>query len=569
MVNVRIIPGVQVAVVKEVVPSQLAPSGVLGIVGLSEKGDPSKVQRAGSWSRFVELFGPGSAHSMREARQALDNGIFELVVSLVDRGSAGLAKVELKGIVGDDPKSVVRFDLEARSPGNWANETRVEILRVGGRPGMRTFDLSLNVPGSLEPEVHRQLTATPGTPRYIGNVLENSSTIATARIRGTTVGIPVELEAPEPLVPSDDDGSPELSLLDIYGDEVLKVVRSSGNSDLAVTVNQMANGARIAIHEKASRSDAFTLSTKDVDDLVAITVMNDADLLVTVPEGTNEFLVEPQWTPDINVTELSGGVDATALAYRNALRRLEEAADVDMVLAAIQDYDNDDRLVQIYSDIISHCQRMSDDCKGRIGFGQVPAGGEFKDHVEIASSLTSDRFVMAAPHGVVGGVAGLVGGLPYFHAPTFKPVAGLGSIIVELNVESQRQYLRANIVPVAVEHGVGLVVLRGLTTDGDQISVRRVADRAVRGVKSRGDLFIGRLNNANGRAALRQKITEFLTQMQKAGAIVPSTDGSDPAFKIDVYSSQDDFALGIVRIDMAVRPVRAIDYIYATILVQT
>ena len=97
----------------------------------------------------------------------------------------------------------------------------------------------------------------------------------------------------------------------------------------------------------------------------------------------------------------------------------------------------------------------------------------------------------------------------------------------------------------------------------------RVADRAVRGVKSRGDLFIGRLNNANGRAALRQKITEFLTQMQKDGAIVPSTDGSDPAFKINVYSSQADFALGIVRIDMAVRPVRAIDYIYATILVQT
>ena len=52
------------------------------------------------------------------------------------------------------------------------------------------------------------------------------------------------------------------------------------------------------------------------------------------------------------------------------------------------------------------------------------------------------------------------------------------------------------------------------------------------------------------------------------GAIVPSTDGSDPAFKVNVYSSQDDFAKGIVRIDLAVRPVRAIDYIYATILVQ-
>ena len=49
---------------------------------------------------------------------------------------------------------------------------------------------------------------------------------------------------------------------------------------------------------------------------------------------------------------------------------------------------------------------------------------------------------------------------------------------------------------------------------------------------------------------------------------MPSTDGSDPAFKVDVYSSQADFAKGIVRVDMAVRPVRAIDYIYATVLVQ-
>jgi hypothetical protein len=49
---------------------------------------------------------------------------------------------------------------------------------------------------------------------------------------------------------------------------------------------------------------------------------------------------------------------------------------------------------------------------------------------------------------------------------------------------------------------------------------------------------------------------------------VPSTDGSDPAFHVDVYSTQLDFAQGIVRIDIAVRPVRAIDYVYATIRVK-
>ena len=104
--------------------------------------------------------------------------------------------------------------------------------------------------------------------------------------------------------------------------------------------------------------------------------------------------------------------------------------------------------------------------------------------------------------------------------------------------------------------------------DGDQISVRRVADYAVRNVKNIAERFIGNLNTQDGRDALKQKIFEFLQQMEKDTAIVPSTDGTDPAFKVDVYSTQRDFALGIVRLDIAVRPVRAMDYIYATILVQ-
>jgi hypothetical protein len=67
---------------------------------------------------------------------------------------------------------------------------------------------------------------------------------------------------------------------------------------------------------------------------------------------------------------------------------------------------------------------------------------------------------------------------------------------------------------------------------------------------------------------LKEKLTEVLLQMEKEGAIVPSTDGTEPSFVVDVYSSQLDFAQGIVRVDMAVRPVRAIDYIYATVTVQ-
>ena len=101
-----------------------------------------------------------------------------------------------------------------------------------------------------------------------------------------------------------------------------------------------------------------------------------------------------------------------------------------------------------------------------------------------------------------------------------------------------------------------------------QINVQRTANKAVRDVKAIADRYIGLLNNDGNRNALQQQVTALLLQMERDGALVPSTDGTDPAFKVDVHSSQTDFANGIVRIDIAVRPVRAIDYVYATILVQ-
>jgi hypothetical protein len=96
----------------------------------------------------------------------------------------------------------------------------------------------------------------------------------------------------------------------------------------------------------------------------------------------------------------------------------------------------------------------------------------------------------------------------------------------------------------------------------------RVADRCTREVKKIADRFIGELNNAEQRTALRQMIVERFTAMEREGALVPSTDGKDPAFLVDVFASQTDAAGGIVRVDIAVRPVRAIDYVYATIRVK-
>jgi hypothetical protein len=447
-----IIPGVQVSVVKEVLPQQLAPSGILGIVGFTEKVPTTGVERAGNWNRLKEVFGAGTALSMPEARQALDNGVSQLVIAPLPDGAGARAKVDLPGAT-----EARALTLTARAGGPWANGVKITVAGRKTPDNQDVVDLRVLRPDGTELESHRGLGKTAGD-RELSEALARSA-----------------------------------------------VVVASG--------------------------------------------------FVALPK-------DGEYT-------LAGGEDATPAQYADALKLLEGEPDVDMVLAAVQDTSAAKKsdVIKIYSDLIAHCENMSRDSKGRLGFGQVPRAGTAKEHVELAGYLVSDRFVLVAPHGVVGAVAGTIGSLPYFHSPTFKTVAGLGQIPA-INLDAQKELLTGRVVPVVNERGKGTIVLRGLTTDGDQINVRRVADRAVRTMKMIGDLFIGRLNTADGRNALKQKLIEALLQMEKDGAIVPSADGKDPSFKVGVYSSQADFALGIVRVDMAVRPVRAIDYIYATILVQ-
>ncbi len=448
MGKVLIIPGVSVSVVKEVLPQQLAPSGVLGLVGFTGAAPASGTLRAASWNRLRELCGDVTAFSLPEARQAIDNGVSELVIVSLPASNL-TATASLTN--GDANKAAIK--LKARAGGVWANSYDVVVSERKLDNAVVAVDLAVQRRG--------------------GEVVEQLRNVAADKLTAALAG---------------------LALVGLDG---------------------AADGL-----------------------------------------------------PKAGTYTLTGGKDASVADYQAALDALREEADVDSVLAAVQDFSKPADVVAIYSGVIAHCNNLSGDAKGRVGFGQIGPQWTVPAAKEAVANLVSDRFVLVAPHGVVGAVAGLVGNLPYFQSPTFKPLSGLGPLARALKVEEQTELLKSNIVPVATERGRGTIVVRGLTTDGDQISVRRVADRAVRTMKMIGDLFIGRLNNADGRGALKQKLIEALLQMQREGAIVPSTDGKDPAFKVDVYSSQEDFAKGIVRVDMAVRPVRAIDYIYATVLVQ-
>lgn len=256
--------------------------------------------------------------------------------------------------------------------------------------------------------------------------------------------------------------------------------------------------------------------------------------------------------------------------YQVALDRLESAEEVDLVIASVANQLDDVGVRAVHRAVVAHCTKMADVARNRIGLGSVTLAETAKvplvlDH---ANDVRSDHFTLSAPAGSEAALAGLLGRQDYFQSPTFKTIANLDAPAGRYNDAQLTQLIQGNVLVINEKRSLGVIVIKGVLTSGRQLNVQRTANKAVRDVKAIADKYIGLLNNEGARNALRQQIIALFLQMERDGALVPSTDGKDPAFRVDVYSTQADFANGIVRVDIAIRPVRAIDYIYATILVK-
>jgi hypothetical protein len=213
---------------------------------------------------------------------------------------------------------------------------------------------------------------------------------------------------------------------------------------------------------------------------------------------------------------------------------------------------------------------MAELARNRIGLGSVTASedGKVTSILDHADDVRSDHFILCVPAGSEGAVAGLLGRQLFFESPTFKTIAALGVPPGRYTDAQLTQLVAGKLLVVNRRRGLGVIVIKGLLTSGRQINVQRTANKAVRDVAAIGKQYIGLLNNEGARNALKQQVFAMLLQMELDGAIVPSTDGTSPAFSVDVHSSQADFANGIVRVDIALRPVRAADNILGSVLIQ-
>lgn len=562
-----IVPGVNVKAYFDVLPPQPAPSGIVGIAGVVDR-PPANGKLVGvtKISELRDLLGPGSLYSLKQGVDALSNGASELVVSAVSGGSP--ASLSLLNV--DSEPCVL---LKCRFNRSWGTALAAEVRTILDANGaVVRVNLDVIVNGRSE-ETFTDLRIAPGEADDLFNVVNNSSRLLVALDAGFEDDLPTAgtysfsaAGAPIP-VPVKDGVKTLLKLL------VAEDADPNGLNCVLTLPAIPANTVTIKVFKGTALQEEFSelVMNPDSDQYLPYVLLTRSKLIRVTPESSfaaGKALPVATSGP----VPFTDGTSPSLAAVGSAIDLLSDDTRIDLVCAAIEPSRTDADVATIHQALLSHAVSMSDSGAPRIAFGSVTAGeaaslDKIKDH---ASAVRNRRFVLAAPPQAEGLLAGMIGRMDVQESPTFKtiPLHGMSAASYRESELNRLLGPTINLCVIQERAGRGIVVLKAINTIGDQVSVTRVADKAIRETKAIAENFIGILNTEEARIALKQQLIATFLRMERDGALVPSTDGKDPAFIVDVYSTQQDFAQGIVRIDIAVRPVRAIDYIYATIRVK-
>jgi hypothetical protein len=227
-----------------------------------------------------------------------------------------------------------------------------------------------------------------------------------------------------------------------------------------------------------------------------------------------------------------------------------------------------------------HLERTENEGRERIALLGPPAAGTNNDTSDVtdeADAIVDDRIVLVAP-GVkaVDAAIGTTVSLPppYLaaliagklstlapHVSLTNKTVPLDDLDVHYSTTVYKRLLQKRVL--LVRKKFGFQVVRGITTDNAafvQLSVRRIVDYAKAGVRSGADPYIGRLNNARVRAALKATLDGFLSQMVLDEMLV--------SYELDVSATRSEEIQGIARVTMTLRPTFSIDFIRVTMNLQ-
>jgi hypothetical protein len=559
-----VVPGVRVETRFDVLPPLPAPSGVVGIAAIVDRPpSPARLQGVTKAAEVAGVFGPGTAASAPEVIHALGNGASEVVIAPVLGG--GAASLTLL-----NSNSGAAVALRARSNGTWANTLAVDVRSVNDSGGN---------PVRVSIRVFRSNQIAEEFPDLIveaGSHQDLFDTINTRSINLVALDPSLGGETPAPgtyVLPA--DGSGVNIPVESSTDLLMTLFPEPGVDPTGVTVevdSPSADDVTVTVFRDGAQQEEFTRLTMNPDSANYLPAILLRDSSIIHVRQASSLAEADQLPAPISPTPLAGGTSPGSADYAAAIDLLGEDSRINLVLASVEPTRTDSFVRTVHQSLVAHAVAQADDGSPRIAFGAVTAAEQpdldrIRDH---AATVRNRRFVLVSPTGASGAVAGAIARTNPEVSPTFKNIPLFGVPAATYRESELNRLLGPthNALVVQQRTGRGVIALRGLDTTGDQISVTRVADACIREVKAISENFIGQLNTADARTALSQQIVATFTRMERAGALVPSTDGTDPAFLVDVYSTQLDFAQGIVRIDIAVRPVRAIDFIYATIRVK-
>ncbi len=232
--------------------------------------------------------------------------------------------------------------------------------------------------------------------------------------------------------------------------------------------------------------------------------------------------------------------------------------------------------VQAHGNIVlAHLEQTENDGKERIAFlGGTSAGTSTAadDLIDDTTAVSDDRVVVCAP-GMIATDAPSDATVTLPPAYTAAMVAGKAATLaphisltnkglpmtpdVRYSSALVSRLLGARILMVQQKFGAQVVkAITSATKPFDQISIRRTVDYAKAGVRSGSDPYIGRLNNARVRAALKATLDGFLSQMVLDEMLI--------SYDLSVEASRAQEIRGIASVIMTLRPTFSIDFIRVT-----
>ena len=558
-----VLPDVYIEVRAEglIAPPQIT-VGRMGIVGTASRGPLLTPRILNSAVDARREFGVADAFEDNTPDELTLTRAIELAYA---GGATTVYGVRVSGESGGNPTAVAASrdlaspggtaaTLTANSPGAWAVEMTVEVADATDDPFIRGEQHDGSDPTLSHPPIRQ-------SPRNRIRLFRAAA--------GTTSDLEIVSAAPA------NDDQVEINLDTgalTFGPTALQPSDRITASYL-VNHEQPANtfNARKVTIVYAQTKEEYTVV--DGNDLVAQINAAAGSDLVTATAGAQA----DELPSNAAAAALSGGENGSTDADYGAGLEALLTADVHIIVAAGQD------AATIGAAVDAHCQSASTDAikRDRIGIVGSALGNEVADIQATSDTLGSDRLIFVAP-GIVSrdnaadppanvtlpgayaaaAVGGLIASLSPHVSATNKVVNGVAGLEEVFGAGQLAELVTDRVL--VLEERQGFRVTKGITTSTNtafsQITTRRIIDYAKFGVRSAASPYIGLLNNARVRGALRATVNSFLAQMVLDEMLV--------SYDLDVTATRDEERQGIARVTMTLRPTFSIDFIKVTMFLE-